>query len=80
MDHEKNLVRVSCAPGLRTVTRELIDIRLPELPISLADDFVGYNDATCEQQFLDIVVTETEARVQSDSVAHILAGEAVVGG
>jgi hypothetical protein len=57
---------------------ELIGVILPKLPTPLTDGFMGYGDATLEQQFFYVAVAQGEAIIEPDSMADDLAGEAVV--
>jgi hypothetical protein len=49
-----------------------------KLPTPLTDSFMGYGDATLEQQFFHITVAQGEAIIEPDAMADDLAGEAVV--
>ena len=51
---------------------------LPELAAPLADSFVGYVDATFEQQVLDVTVAVAEPIIGPDAVANDFSGKAVI--
>src|SRR5215467_4299419 len=78
LNGKKYLIQVPLVARSRAPVTELIGVVLPKLPAPLTDSFIGYGDATLEQQFFHIAVAQGEAIIEPDAMADDLAGEAVV--
>jgi hypothetical protein len=78
VDGQKHLIQVPFIPGLRATPTQAIGILLPKLSTPLTDSFMGYNDATLEQEFLHVAVAQGEAIVEPNPVANDFVGKAVV--
>jgi hypothetical protein len=72
------LIEVPLVPGPRTPATELIRVRLAEFAIPLADSFVSHLDTTFTEEFFPIPETQTEPKVQPDSVADDLYRKAMM--
>ena len=53
---QKHFIQVPCIPRLRATTTQPIGVVLPKLPTPLTNSFVGYSNATFEQEFLHVTV------------------------
>jgi hypothetical protein len=74
----ETLIRMPCVPGPRPPAPKRMGIVLPELEAPLADGVMGDVDPAFAQQFLPVVVTQEESRVEPDAVADHLAWKAVM--
>ena len=74
----KDYFQVPLVARSRAPVTELMGVVLPKLPTPLTDSFMGYGDATLEQQFFHIAVAQGEAIIEPDAMADDLTGEAVV--
>ena len=72
LNGEKHLIQVPLVARSRMPVAELIGVGLPKLPTPLTDGFMGYGDATLEQELLHVAIAQGEAIIEPDSMADDL--------
>jgi hypothetical protein len=72
---ENHLVHVPFVPTTRAAAAQLIGVGLPKFEAPLPDGFIGDDDSTLRQNFLNIAKTERETEIQPNSVTDNLRWE-----
>ncbi len=76
VDLKEHFVQKPLVVWSSSAPSELIGIGLAELPSPLTDRFVGDEDGTLRQQFLNVPIVEAKAEVEPNRVGDDLVGEA----
>jgi len=78
IDREKHLIEMPFISRARPASLQLMGLFLPKFQTPLPDGLVGHVDAALAQELLHVAVAQRETRIEPDSMADDLAGEAVV--
>jgi hypothetical protein len=78
VNREKHLIQMPLVPWLQTTASQLVGIPLTEFPTPFPDGFVRDNDASAEQQLLDIAIAQAEAEIEPHRVADDLGRKAMI--